>query len=54
MRAHPEDPHLAGCSAWAIGETKRLHELKSLWRSTLAPIRGAGILDCAVDPRGVR
>jgi len=54
MRAHPEDPHLAGGSVWAIGEKKRIKELKSLWRSTLAPIRGAGILDCAVDPGGVR
>ncbi len=44
----------AGGSVWALGEKKRIKELKSIWRSTLAPIKGAGILDCAVDPRGVR
>jgi D-glycero-alpha-D-manno-heptose-7-phosphate kinase len=44
----------AGGSVWALGEKKRIDELKTIWRSTLAPIRGAGILDCAVDPRGVR
>lgn len=44
----------AGGSVWAIGEKKRIQELKNIWRSTLAPIRGAGILGCAVDPRGVR
>jgi len=43
----------AGGSVWALGEKKRIQELKTIWRSTLAPIRGAGILDCAVDPRGV-
>ena len=42
----------AGGSVWAIGQKKRIQELKNIWRSTLAPIRGAGILDCAVDPRG--
>jgi D-glycero-alpha-D-manno-heptose-7-phosphate kinase len=44
----------AGGSVWALGEKKRIDELKTIWRSILAPIRGAGILDCAVDPRGVR
>jgi len=44
----------AGGSVWALGEIKRIQVLKNIWRSTLAPIRGAGILDCAVDPRGVR
>jgi hypothetical protein len=44
----------AGGSVWAIGEKKRIKELKGIWRSTLAPIRGAGIIGCAVDPRGVR
>jgi D-glycero-alpha-D-manno-heptose-7-phosphate kinase len=44
----------AGGSVWAIGEMKRIKELKGIWRSTLAPIRGAGILECQVDPGGVR
>ncbi|HYQ60322.1 MAG TPA: hypothetical protein VEP29_04690 [Desulfatiglandales bacterium] len=43
----------AGGSIWALGEKKNIQELKTIWRSTLAPIRGAGILDCAVDPKGV-
>jgi D-glycero-alpha-D-manno-heptose-7-phosphate kinase len=43
----------AGGSVWALGEKKRIQELKTVWRATLAPIRGAGILACAVDPRGV-
>jgi D-glycero-alpha-D-manno-heptose-7-phosphate kinase len=43
----------AGGSVWALGGKKRIQELKTIWRSALAPIRGAGILDCAVDPRGV-
>jgi len=44
----------AGGSVWALGEKKRIQELRTIWESTLAPIRGAGILDCAIDPRGVR
>jgi hypothetical protein len=39
---------------WALGEKKRIQELKALWSSTLAPLRGAGILDCAVDSKGTR
>jgi D-glycero-alpha-D-manno-heptose-7-phosphate kinase len=44
----------AGGSVWALGEKKRIQKLKNVWGRTLAPIRGAGILDCAVDSRGVR
>jgi galactokinase/mevalonate kinase-like predicted kinase len=44
----------AGGSVWALGEKRRIAELRTIWRSTLEPVRGAGILDCAVDPRGVR
>ena len=44
----------AGGSVWALGEIKRIQELKRIWKSTLAPIRGAGILDCRVDAKGVR
>jgi D-glycero-alpha-D-manno-heptose-7-phosphate kinase len=43
----------AGGSVWALGEKKRIQELKTVWTSTLGPIRGAGSLACAVDPRGV-
>ena len=44
----------AGGSVWALGEKNKIQELKTIWSSTLAPIRGAEILDCAVDPKGVR
>ena len=44
----------AGGSVWALGEKKRIQELKALWGSTLTPIRGAGVLDCAVDSKGTR
>jgi D-glycero-alpha-D-manno-heptose-7-phosphate kinase len=43
----------AGGSVWALGDKKKIRELKTVWRSTLAPTRGAGLLGCAVDPRGV-
>jgi D-glycero-alpha-D-manno-heptose-7-phosphate kinase len=44
----------AGGSVWALGEKKRIDRLRDLWSATLAPIRGAGLLDSTVDPRGVR
>ena len=44
----------AGGSVWALGEKKRIQELKNIWRSTLESIHGAGVLDCRVDSRGVR
>ena len=43
-----------GGSVWALGEKKRIRELKNIWRCALAPIQGAGILDCRVDAKGVR
>ena len=44
----------AGGSVWALGKKRRIEELKTTWQSTLSPIRGAGILDCWVEPKGVR
>jgi D-glycero-alpha-D-manno-heptose-7-phosphate kinase len=44
----------AGGSVWALGEKKGIDGLRDLWSATLAPIRGARLLDCTVDPRGVR
>jgi len=44
----------AGGSVWALGKIDRIGQLRKIWGNTLAPIRGAGILDCAVDPTGVR
>lgn len=44
----------AGGSIWALGEIDRIRDLRKTWETTLAPIRGAKILDCAIDPLGVR
>lgn len=44
----------AGGSIWALGETNRISNLRETWESTLSPIKSAKILDCAVDPLGVR
>ncbi len=44
----------AGGSLWALGDTKDIQQLKQIWEHTLAPIKGAKILDCKVDPVGVR
>ena len=44
----------AGGAIWALGGTRKIRELKKIWEMTLAPVKGAKILDCAVDPVGVR
>ena len=44
----------AGGSIWALGEINRIRDLREIWQKTLSPIKGAKILDCAVDPLGVR
>jgi D-glycero-alpha-D-manno-heptose-7-phosphate kinase len=44
----------AGGSLWALGEIKNIERLRKIWKGTLAPIRGAGVLDCEVDPYGVK
>jgi D-glycero-alpha-D-manno-heptose-7-phosphate kinase len=44
----------AGGSVWALGEKKKIDTLRETWRKTLASVKGAGVLDCAVDPYGVR
>ncbi len=43
----------AGGSLWALGEIENIKRLRKIWNDTLAPIKGAGVLDCAVDPVGV-
>ena len=43
-----------GGAVWAIGKMDNMRQLRKLWKATLSPIRGAGILDCDVDPVGVR
>jgi D-glycero-alpha-D-manno-heptose-7-phosphate kinase len=44
----------AGGSLWALGEIENIRRLTKVWKKTLAPIKGAGVLDCAVDPVGVK
>ena len=44
----------AGGSVWALGPAGKLQDLRKTWESTLAPDKKAGILDCAVDPKGTR
>jgi len=44
----------AGGSVWALGEVDGINDLRSLWETTLEPIRGASVLKCVVDPVGVR
>ncbi len=44
----------AGGSLWAMGDTKDIRGLKKRWEKTVSTIREAKILDCAVDPAGVR
>ncbi len=45
----------AGCggSVWAIGEKAKILRLKEIWSAHLKTIRGAGVLECSVDPTGV-
>lgn len=42
-----------GGTMWAFGELEAIERLKQKWESTLLPMKGARILDCAVDPQGV-
>jgi len=46
----------AGCggTVWALGEKDRIQRLREKWAAHLKPIRGARVLECAIDPVGVR
>ncbi|MFC1533849.1 galactokinase [Thermodesulfobacteriota bacterium] len=44
----------AGGSVWALGESDQIRRLGEIWETTLAPIKGSRILDCTIDPVGVR
>lgn len=44
----------AGGSIWALGEVEKIRDLKKIWEPTLDSIKGARILDCKIDPIGVR
>lgn len=46
----------AGCggAVWAIGEKEKTRRLRQIWADCLKGLRGARVLDCGVDPVGVR
>ena len=44
----------AGGSLWAVGKIKRIDQLRVKWAAALAKIKDAKILDCTIDPAGVR
>jgi len=44
----------AGGSLWAIGEQERIADVIEAWEGMLAPVRGACVLRCDIDPTGVR
>lgn len=44
----------AGGSLWAVGKIERIDQLKGRWGAALAQVKGAKILDCKIDPAGVR
>jgi len=44
----------AGGAVWAIGARDRIRTLRPRWEGLLETMEGGQILDCRVDPRGVR
>jgi D-glycero-alpha-D-manno-heptose-7-phosphate kinase len=44
----------AGGSVWALGRIEKIRKLKKIWKLTLGPVKHGRILDCAVDPTGVK
>ncbi len=43
----------AGGAVWAIGELEGIKRLKKEWVLMLSKIKGAYMLECAIDPKGV-
>ena len=43
-----------GGSVWALGDVEKITELRKIWKRTLDPVKNGMILDCAVDPMGVK
>ena len=43
----------AGGAVWAIGDRVRIQALRTRWAGMVSSIRGAKILSCGIDPRGV-
>jgi len=43
-----------GGSVWALGEPDAIERLRGVWRGILKSTRQGRVLDCAIDPDGVR
>jgi D-glycero-alpha-D-manno-heptose-7-phosphate kinase len=43
-----------GGSVWALGEADAIERLRGVWEDILKPTGNGKILDCAIDPDGVR
>ena len=43
-----------GGTVWALGELNRIRDLRKIWEGILAPVRGGRILECEIDPVGMR
>jgi D-glycero-alpha-D-manno-heptose-7-phosphate kinase len=43
-----------GGSVWALGEVDAIERLRGVWEKVLKSTRKGRILDCAIDPDGVR
>jgi D-glycero-alpha-D-manno-heptose-7-phosphate kinase len=43
-----------GGTVWALGEMDRIRDLRKNWEGMLAPIKGGRILECEIDPMGMR
>jgi D-glycero-alpha-D-manno-heptose-7-phosphate kinase len=43
----------AGGSVWALGEPEDIDRLKNKWEKSFSKIKGAYMIQCAVDPKGV-
>ena len=44
----------AGGCVWALGELENVRLLRKKWENSLKPIKDGKVLDCEVDPKGVR
>ena len=43
-----------GGTVWALGKLDRIRDLRRIWEGILAPIKGGRILECEIDPMGMR
>ena len=43
-----------GGTVWALGDLNRIRDLRKIWEGILAPVRGGRILECEIDPVGMR